>query len=197
MTVPGLSLELVLASQSPRRAALLDGAGLTFRVVPADVPEDVVPGKTPSAHVARLARAKADAVAAQWPRAVVLGADTVVVLGDRILGKPGSEAEAGQMMRLLSGQTHAVLTGVCLHRLEPALVACWVCRTAVTFRELNAAVITRYCALVNTLDKAGGYAIQEYGDMLVARISGRRSNVIGLPVEEVLTALQQFRSPAA
>jgi septum formation protein len=129
--------------------------------------------------------AKAEHVAAQRPDAVVLGADTVVVLRGRIYGKPADLVAARQMLLSLSGAEHEVLTGVCLLRLRPAWRDAWVCRSRVRFRRLDDAVIARYCAQVNTLDKAGAYAVQEHGELLVESVDGLTSNVIGLPVEEV------------
>ncbi len=184
---------LILASASPRRRQLLAQAGLAFRVVPADIPERVQPGESPEAAVRRLAQAKAAAVAARFPDAVVLGADTTVALGAVMLGKPRSTAESRAMLRRLAGRRHRVITGVCLLRLQPRRQALlWACTTFVRFRQLSEADIETYLARVHTLDKAGAYAIQESGEILVEAIQGLRSNVIGLPVEEVLDRLREF-----
>jgi septum formation protein len=187
-------MRLILASASQRRRDLLSEAGIAFEVLPADIDESPLPGETPAAHVLRLARAKAAGVAAGAPRRLVLGADTVVALGTIILGKPDSLDHARAMLAQLAGREHDVLTGVCLRRLEPPADTSWVARTRVRFKPLSAAAIERYCALVNPLDKAGAYAIQEYGDMLVSDIRGLRSTVIGLPVEEVLERLDNLVS---
>ena len=181
---------LVLASASPRRQQLLRDAGLSFTVQPAAIDESRQPGEAPDLMVQRLARAKAAAAGEQEPAPVVLGADTVVALGDEIFGKPQDRADAERMIRALSGQTHSVFTGVCLRR--AAREAVWVCRTAVTFRQLTGPQIARYLDEARPFDKAGAYAIQEHGDLLVARYDGLYSNVVGLPIEEVLARLREF-----
>lgn len=181
---------LVLASASPRRRRLLADAGLELVVDTADIDESARPGETPQRHVQRLAEAKAVAVAARHPGQIVLGADTVVVLDGVIFGKPADLQDATSMLRQLSGRWHDVLTGVVLLRPPPATLTRWCCRTRVRFKSLTDDIIRGYCARVNTLDKAGAYAIQEHGDLLVAEIDGLYSNVVGLPVEEVLAALR-------
>jgi len=182
-------VRLILASASPRRLDLLRRAGIEAVVRPADVDETALPGEQPEAHVRRLAQAKAAAVATTEPDSVVLGADTVVVLGETIFGKPVDLAAARATLRQLSGRCHQVLTGVCLQRPAPTPPEVWVSRTEVHFRILTDAVIGAYFARVNPLDKAGAYGIQEHGDLLVDHIVGLESNVIGLPVEEVLARL--------
>ncbi len=189
------SLSLVLASASPRRKTLLEQAGVTCWVTPAHVDESPLPGETPEKHVLRLAQAKAMAVAAAQQDALVLGADTIVILGKCVFGKPGSMAEAGDMLRRLSGTVHHVLTGVCLTRQTPPFQRRWVARTTVCFRPLTDDIIDRYLSLVNPLDKAGAYGIQERGEMLVDHIDGLRSTVVGLPIEEVLSVLQSLPAP--
>jgi len=183
---------LVLASSSPRRRELLTRARVAFEVAPADVDERALPDESPEQTVTRLALAKARQIAEQRPQNVVLGADTLVVLDDLVLGKPDNLDEARLMLRTLSGKTHVVLTGVALVRLTPAHENTWVATTGVTFRTLNADDIARYLHLVNTLDKAGAYAIQEHGNLLIDRIDGLRSNVIGLPVEQVIERLREL-----
>ena len=182
---------LVLASASPRRRELLQEAGIAFLVAAAGVDESALPGETPAAQVQRLALAKADAVTARYPGQLVLGADTVVVLDGTLFGKPADLADAKRMLATLSGRWHDVLTGVALVRREPAHRQAWVCRTRVHFKALSSATIDAYCARANPLDKAGAYGIQEHGELLVAEIDGLRSNVIGLPVEEVVAALAE------
>lgn len=181
---------LILASASPRRRELLAQAGVSFTCHPAHLDEATLPGEAPAATVQRLARAKAAAVAARYPRQIVLGADTMVVRNGRALGKPESLDEAREMLRFLSGHAHEVLTGVSLLRLEPPLEETWMALTRVRFHQLADAAIEEYLARVHTLDKAGAYAIQEHGDRLVAEIDGLFSNVVGLPVEDVVARLK-------
>lgn len=182
---------LVLASESPRRADLLKAAGLSFEVLSVPVDETPWERETPDAHVRRLAEAKARAVAARRPDAVVLGADTVVVVDGRILGKPVDAADAASMLRSLSGRDHEVLTGVCVvgRGLTPTVeVAC----TRVWFSALSEGEIDRYVRSGEPMDKAGAYAIQGLGSRFVERIDGSYSNVVGLPVALVYRLLQNL-----
>ena len=183
---------LVLASASPRRRQLLADAGLAFTVAPRYVDETMGPDEPPTDMVIRLATIKAESVAPQFPDHVVLGADTIVCIDDQILGKPQDLDHAADMLRRLSGKAHRVLTGVCLARLCPAKTHAWVATTTVTFRELTDEGITAYLARVDVLDKAGAYAIQENGDLLIDSIDGLYSNVVGLPVEDVVAFLNRF-----
>lgn len=185
---------LILASASPRRSDLLREAGVSFACHPAHVREVPLPGEAPEITVSRLARDKAAAIAPRFPTEIVLGADTLVVLGQTVLGKPESLADAARMLRLLSGKTHQVMTGVSLLRQAPALDLTWVAKTEVQFKPLTEAEIQAYMADVHVLDKAGAYAIQERGDLIVDAITGRLSNVIGLPIEEVVQKLCELRN---
>jgi septum formation protein len=182
-------MTLVLASASPRRRHLLEQAGIDIDVVPAHVDEAYLEGESPSEHVMRLAHAKAATVAAKTPSRCVLGADTVVVMDGRIYGKPRDLDEAHRFLAAFSGRTHEVLTGVCLVRPAPAEPTTWVSRSVVHFRHLTAKAIDEYCRIVNALDKAGAYGIQEHGELIVERVEGLVSNVIGLPIEDVLQKL--------
>ena len=183
----------MLASASPRRADLLAAAGFGFGVEPADVDERVLPGEDPVAHVARLASSKAQAVAGRRPGAWVLGADTVVVVDGTILGKPADDADAVRMLTLLSGRTHAVLTGVCVVRGSEARSA--VASTDVEFAVLAPAAIAWYVSTGEPRDKAGAYAIQGLASRFVTRINGSYSNVVGLPVSLVVTLLDALEFP--
>ena len=165
-------------------------------MAPADVCEAPQPGERPEATVRRLACAKSRAVAPRFPDTVVLGADTVVTRAGRLFGKPASLAEAAEILRHLSGVAHDVLTGVCLLRLQPRCEETWVSRSRVRFQPLDAARIEQYLRLVNPLDKAGAYAIQEHGELLIASLEGSRSNVIGLPVETVCRRLRRIQNHA-
>ncbi len=190
-------MALILASASPRRLDLLRGAGVTVTVCPADVDESPLPGELPAAHVERLALAKAAAAKRLWPERTVLGADTVVVLDGEIFGKPADLEAARATLRQLSGRCHRVLTGVCLHWPPPRPPEVWTSCTEVYFRDLDEAVIEAYFARVNPLDKAGAYGIQAHGEMLVDHIVGLESNVVGLPVEEVLLRLRRPAAPGS
>ena len=176
---------LVLASASPRRSDLLRAAGIAFEVVTADVDESIRPGEAPHAYVSRLAESKARTAAASCPGRYVLGADTVVVLGSSILGKPRDDADARRMLGLLSGRVHEVLTGVCL--LSPTTSAgqpagVQVAATSVQIAVLSDAEIGWYVSSGEPMDKAGAYAIQGLASRFVERLEGSYSNVVGLPV---------------
>ena len=178
---------LVLASGSPRRADLLRTAGLSFDVVPADVDEAVLPGEDAVAYVQRVAVAKCAVVAGRRPEAVVLAADTTVALDGEILGKPADAAEAVAMLSRLGGRTHAVHTAVVVA--AGGRLDCEVVTTGVTFGDLTGPEIAAYVALGESFDKAGGYGMQSAGAMLVDRIDGSPTNVIGLPLRQTLRLL--------
>jgi septum formation protein len=169
---------------------MLAGLGLDFRVEAADIDEQVLPGESPEALVVRVATEKARVVAQRHPGHMVLAADTVVVLEGTILGKPVDAEEAVGMLTRLSGRGHEVWTGFCLARAgrEEGQV-CRAVRTEVCFAQLSAAVIRAYVSTGDPLDKAGGYGIQSLGGFMVASISGSYSNVVGLPLAEVLAVL--------
>lgn len=184
--------ELILASQSARRLDLLQAAGFAPRVVPADIDEQQIAGETPVDMVLRLAREKARAVAASHPDAVVVGSDTVVCLGEQVLGKPRDKEDARRMLRMLSGQCHQVHTGVHICGLAEGVARDIHACTEVCFRELSDAQIDAYFAHCNPLDKAGAYGIQLRGDLIVSHIDGLTSTVIGLPIEAVAPVLHAF-----
>ena len=170
---------LILASASPRRRTLLERAGISFRVALADVVEELPARGEPHAIAVRNATSKAEAV----PGEEVLGADTVVALGDRILGKPVDEADASAMLRALSGTTHRVVTGVALKR--DGRIRTRSVETRVTMRELTDEEIATYVGSGECMGKAGAYAIQETADRFVSHIDGPYDNVVGLPVAAV------------
>ena len=171
--------DLVLASASPRRAQILRALGVSFRVVVSDVEERLEPGEEAGGAAERLARLKATAVARVEPPPV-LAADTVVVCEDRILGKPASPDDARQMLRMLSGRTHEVVTGLCL--IAPRTTLSGVERTAVTFAAMSAEEIDWYVATGEPMDKAGAYHVDGRGALFVSAVAGSPSNVAGLPV---------------
>src|ERR1700690_2849854 len=174
---------LILASASPRRRELLSGLGIPFEVVVADVTEHEDPGTDPRVMVAHNAALKADWVASRNPDAVVLGADTTVFLDGRAINKPRDLDEARSMLRLLSGREHTVYTGVAVRRVSSGLRIDHGVASQVEFKPFGDAVIEDYIRLVNTLDKAGAYSIQEHTGMIVAGYRGSFSNIMGLPME--------------
>jgi septum formation protein len=182
-------VELILASQSPRRRDLLTIAGLRFQVRTRPVEEVRASGESPEEYVRRLARSKADAA---WERdtEIVLGADTVVVVEGRMLEKPADAAEAREMLLALSGRTHVVITGICLRHADGVVVDAE--STRVRFVEMEPAEIDEYAASGEPLDKAGGYAIQGLASKFVDRIDGCYFNVMGLPVALVYKYLKEI-----
>ena len=183
--LPG-GVRLVLASASPRRSELLASVGLDVDVVPADIDESVLPGEAPAGYVARLSQEKAAAVAGRVGiDALVVAADTTVDIGGQILEKPAGSADARRMLRLLSGTTHLVHTGVTVASTTgPAETI--VVETAVRFVEITDALVDWYVATGEPFGKAGAYAIQGAGAALVERVDGSVTNVIGLPLAETL-----------
>ncbi|MFI5335166.1 MAG: Maf family protein [Opitutales bacterium] len=176
--------ELILASASPRRRELLSRLGVPFTVVPAEVTEHEDPDTDPRHMVQHNAALKAEWVAALHPEAVVLGADTIVFIGQTVLNKPRDLAEARTMLRMLSGRMHMVFTGIALRCQARNLSLDAGVVSEVIFKPLDDATIERYLAAVHTLDKAGGYAIQEHGELIVAGFHGSETNIVGLPLEE-------------
>jgi septum formation protein len=180
--------KLILASASPRRAELLRNAGIAFTAQATRIPERRKPGEPPRVFALRLAREKARAIRARHPRRTVLGADTIVVVGDRVLGKPRDRRDARRMLRLLSGRTHQVTTAVCLA--GPDFEENRVETTRVTMRKLSELEIRDYVSTSEPKDKAGAYAIQERASRFVSRIEGCYFNVVGLPVPLVYRMLR-------
>jgi septum formation protein len=180
---------IVLASQSPRRAELLEQIGIPYRAVPADIDESPLPGESPDVFVERIARAKALAVRLQYPDDVVLGSDTAVVLGGRTLGKPTDRDDGIAMLQALSGRTHEVLTGVAVVG-DQAHYA--LSHSRVRFRDLGLDEIHAYWETGEPADKAGSYAIQGRAAAFVAHIQGSYSGIMGLPLFETVKLLAQL-----
>ena len=187
---------LILASASPRRRELLSQASFVFEVHPAHISEDPLTDEDPIAYVVRLAREKAQVVFDELrnPDAIVLGADTTVTLDGQILGKPEDAADAARMLRLLSGHTHQVITGVALVTTKGVEVAAEV--TGVRFLALSDEEIAAYVATGEPMDKAGAYAIQGRAARWIPRIEGCYFNVVGLPLALVSTMLEAIDSPS-
>lgn len=188
-------MELVLASQSPRRQQLLQGTGVKdFIICPALGEEVIDPTLSPSALVEALATQKAEEVQQKYPDKVILGADTLVVLGSQVMGKPKNQEEAVAMITALSqAPYHQVLTGVCL--LQGEKRHCYHQETKVFFRPLTSQDILRYVSLGESLDKAGAYSIQGAGALLVESLEGDYYNVMGLPLCSLAKGLEQFGLP--
>ena len=171
---------VILASASPRRAALLRDAGPEFasmRIMPSSADEGADPLEN--------ARLKAESVAADHPGALVIGADTVIRFEGMTIGKPADLEDAKRILAMLSGRTHDVATGVCVRCVEADILVRFEEATHVTFRTLAPGIIDKYVQDVNVLDKAGAYAIQEHGEDIIEKIDGSLTNVIGLPVERL------------
>jgi septum formation protein len=184
-------MRLILASASPRRRELLANAGWNFEVIPSAVDEAPLAGESPENYARRVARHKALDVASKLPPGcIVLGADTVVVSDGEILGKPRDPADAVRMLRILSGVSHRVITGVCLARPPAEVLALTHETTRVTFRALDESEIADYVASGEPLDKAGAYGIQGLASKFVTRIEGCYFNVVGLPVAVVYGLLK-------
>jgi septum formation protein len=187
-------MPIVLASASPRRQQLLKDAGIEFVVRPANIDEIQQLGEGAAYFAERMARDKARAIRASAPESVVLGADTIVVARDQVLGKPTDPADAVRMLRLLSNRQHFVITGVCLIGTDSHGTGFEDVRsekTAVHFAALTDAEIRDYVATGEPMDKAGAYAIQGRASRWISKIEGDYSNVVGLPVDLVLRMLQE------
>jgi len=181
--------KLILASKSPRRSYLLNKAGIEFDVIPSNFDENSVTLEDPDQYVRTLSRAKAQDVAARYPDRWVIGADTIVLINGKILGKPRDKPSARTMLGQLSGQTHQVYTGftICCFNRQKEFTD--VASTDVTFKKLTKKEIEWYIQSREPFDKAGAYAIQGLGTFLVKRINGSYTNVVGLPVCEVIEQL--------
>jgi len=175
---------LILASASPRRYELLGRLGLSFDVIPAQVTEYEDPAADPREMVTHNASIKADWVSERYPDALVLGADTTVYIDGTVLNKPADIAEAKRMIRKLSGKSHTVYTGIAIRRKSDGLALNEGVASEVIFKSLSDTEIDHYLLMVNTLDKAGAYSIQDHTDMIIAGYKGSFTNIMGLPVDE-------------
>jgi septum formation protein len=188
-----MSVKLILASASPRRAEILRNAGMAFSVLSSAVDETAIPGETPLELVRRLALAKAELVAARAVGpAIVIAADTIVALENAILGKPRTSDDARQMLDKLSGRTHSVVTGVALIRLPDAERREFIETTQVHFASVSQDEIAKYLASGEPFDKAGAYAIQGLGGRFIPRIDGCYFNVVGLPLARLCKELAEL-----
>lgn len=183
---------ITLASNSPRRREMLKQIGLNFGVDPADVDERVLPGEEPEVYALRVALDKAQVAARRAGAGIVIAADTIVVLGDRILGKPIDASDAEHMLNLLSGREHRVITGLVVLDAFSGRSSARTSITNVWFRSLSAKEIRSYVASGEPLDKAGAYGIQEKGALLIQKVDGCYFNVVGLPLSLLGEMLNEF-----
>jgi septum formation protein len=181
---------VILASASPRRRDLLNMIGIVHEVLPAGIDETYLAGEDPPKHAERLAREKCAAIAAKHPDAVVIAADTIVVIDGDVLGKPADISEAARMLRRLAGRPHVVFTAIAVAR--GARMESGVEEVGVTFRALDSATIERYVATREPMDKAGAYGIQGYGAAIVERIDGDYFAVMGLAIGRMLALLKRI-----
>ncbi len=184
-----ISPRVTLASSSPRRHELLDLVGIAHEVHPADIDETYRDGEEAAPHAERLAREKGTTIAARYPDAIVISADTIVVIDGLVLGKPRDEADAARMLSMLGGQTHVVLTAVAVSyngQMRSAVES-----VRVTFRTLDRERIGAYIATAEPMDKAGAYGIQGFGATLVERVDGDYFAVMGLPLARMVDLLQE------
>ncbi|HDQ04825.1 MAG TPA: septum formation inhibitor Maf [Deltaproteobacteria bacterium] len=187
-----LKQTVILASSSPRRRELLRSLGLKFKTVPAHIDEDYLEGETLRQHVVRLARNKAGLVAEKYPDAWVLGADTIVVVDGQILGKPENKTQAKKMLQKLNGRTHKVYTCFVIARRNSRVSKTRVIQSTVRFKNISPDEMKWYISTKEPYDKAGGYAAQEKGASFIKALRGSYTNVIGLPLCEVLEELKKL-----
>ena len=183
---------LILASKSPRRYELLKQVGLDFEVIPSKVMEDIVQKESPKEHVIRLAEAKARDIVSEYPDRWVVAADTIVYINGSILGKPKRKEEAMEMLHCLSGQEHWVLTGFSVCHLGKGKSDKEAVQTAVKMKTLSPAEMEWYVQTGEPFDKAGGYAIQGIGSFMIESIRGSYTNVVGLPLCELIQMLNRL-----
>ncbi len=183
---------IILASNSPRRRELLKQIGVVFTSDPADVDERILPGEGAEAYAVRVALDKARVAAARAGNAIVIGADTIVVLGETILGKPSDARDAERMLGMLSGRMHRVISGLAVVDAETGRARTGAASTTVWFRDLTPEEIRSYVLTGEPLDKAGAYGIQEKGALLVEKIEGCYFNIVGLPLSLLGEMLREY-----
>jgi septum formation protein len=185
---------LILASESPRRSELLKQVGLEFDIIPSRIEEDFIEGEPPEKHVLRLAEAKALNIGNQHPDRWVIAADTIVYIDHTILGKPKDHREAMEMLRRLNGREHQVLTGFSIHHLEKSVEDKEAVQTVVKVKTLTPVEMEWYTNTGEPFDKAGGYAVQGIGSFMIEWIHGSYTNVVGLPLYELMEMLKRLKA---
>ncbi len=186
--------QLILASASPRRKQLLEQIGHSFEVIPSHVDEPAYSGHDPALYASSLANLKAGEISKKYPEALVVGADTIVVIGDEVLGKPESAVDASKMLNQLSGRNHQVITAYSFHLKVLGVNQVHHVLTQVHFKRLRQDAIDRYIESRAPFDKAGAYGIQDYSSVFVDRIEGCFYNVVGLPLPDFNENLNQLLS---
>ncbi|MBW2632372.1 MAG: septum formation inhibitor Maf [Deltaproteobacteria bacterium] len=181
----------ILASVSPRRKELLEGMGIEFDVIPSGINEDFLNGETPREHVLRLSKEKSSAVSRNNPDAWVLGADTIVIIDGDVIGKPGTQNDARAMLARLSGREHRVITGFTIVNKSADVMITDAVESFVIFKEISEDEMDWYVKTKEPYDKAGGYAVQGMAAFFIREIRGSYTNVVGLPLTEVVTALKK------
>lgn len=184
--------QLILASTSPRRKELLAKTGLIFEVVPSNYEEDMTLTMEPTMLAKHLSRGKAGAVASQYPDAVIIAADTFIAYNGTVLGKPHTPERAKEVLKMLSGNAHSIITGYTIIDSRTGQFFSEAVETKVFFKNLSEKEISEYIATKEPLDKAGAYAIQGLGSTLVDHIEGDYDNVVGLPTKEVVQSFERF-----
>lgn len=184
-----MNKRIILASTSQRRKELLSRTGLTFDVIPGEYEEDMTLPLPPKELVMHLSEGKALDVAQKYKDAIVIGADTIVVLGDKALGKPHTKERAKEMLNMLNGGSHSIITAFTIANLENNKVVTKAVETKVYFKQLTDKEIDNYIATGEPLDRAGAYAIQQLGGQFVEKIEGDYDNTVGLPVQDVINTL--------
>ena len=187
-----MAYKLILASQSPRRAALMKQAGLQFEVMPSNSDEESVPHDKPAKYVKTIAKMKANAIAAKVSEGIIIAADTTVYLDGKIYNKPKDRAEAIEMLKLFSGKVHKVTSGLCVINKYTGKTVTKAVTTSVKFRELSDRLISWYVDTGEPYDKAGGYGIQAKGGILVEWVKGDYYNVTGLPLVTLMKILEEM-----
>lgn len=185
-------MNIILASASPRRKEILENVNVKFTVVASDIDEVVLENEPPKELVKRLAFEKCMDIARKNKDALVIGADTIVVLNNHILGKPNNEEDAYNMVKLLSGKKHQVITGISLINLRSDKKVIDYVVSEVTFKDLSEETIRDYINTKESLDKAGAYGIQGYGGLLVENINGDYFNIVGLPISRISDLLREY-----
>jgi len=182
---------LILASNSPRRSALLSQINLKFIALPARIKEQILLNEKPEDYVERIALAKGNRIAKKYPNSTVIGADTIVVLENKILGKPKTKIKAKEMLRELQGKKHKVITGISVINKSKNIELSQAIKTDVKMKALSEKEIDGYVRTKEPLDKAGAYAIQEIGAVLIDEIKGSYTNVVGLPLDALCELLRK------